>query len=142
MDNNSIKVRLVKPSDLDFIDQESHLSREKKLAKIRQGEVLLLIVNDEPVGHLWFDFLWSEIPFIELIRIQETHRKKGLSRALLGFLETHLKNMGYDILYSSSQLDEPEPQAWHRQMGFEECGMINGLNEGGIGEVFFRKSLS
>jgi len=26
-------------------------------------------------------------------------------------------------------------------MGFEECGMINGLNQGGIGEVFFRKTL-
>jgi hypothetical protein len=26
-------------------------------------------------------------------------------------------------------------------MGFEECGIINGINDGGIGEVFFRKYL-
>jgi len=37
-------------------------------------------------------------------------------------------------------VDEPEPQAWHRHMGFVECGIINGINENGIGEVFFRKT--
>ncbi|MFU8827154.1 MAG: hypothetical protein ACNA70_06650 [Brevefilum sp.] len=31
--------------------------------------------------------------------------------------------------------------AWHRHMGFAECGVINGLNQGGVGEVIFRKSL-
>jgi hypothetical protein len=25
-------------------------------------------------------------------------------------------------------------------MGFVECGIINGINENGIGEVFFRKT--
>ena len=44
-------------------------------------------------------------------------------------------------LYSSSQVDEPPPQAWHRHMGFQECGIIAGINEGGVGEVFFRKAL-
>ena len=43
---------------------------------------------------------------------------------------------------SSSQADEPEPQTWHRAIGFEECGIISGLNEGGIGEIFFRKKLN
>ena len=28
-----------------------------------------------------------------------------------------------------------------RHAGFEECGTIAGINEGGIGEVFFRKQL-
>ena len=45
------------------------------------------------------------------------------------------------MLYSSSQADEPEAQAWHRRMGFEECGIVSGINEGGIGEVFFRRPL-
>jgi hypothetical protein len=30
---------------------------------------------------------------------------------------------------------------WHRKMGFAECGIINGINEAGIGEVFFRLDL-
>jgi hypothetical protein len=38
-------------------------------------------------------------------------------------------------------MDESAPQAWHRWMGFEECGFLAGMNEGGVGEVFFRKAL-
>jgi len=53
-----------------------------------------------------------------------------------------LCDQGFDVLYSSSQVDEPKPQAWHRHMGFEECGVINGINQGDIGEIFFRKRLS
>jgi hypothetical protein len=37
---------------------------------------------------------------------------------------------------------EPEPQAWHRHIGFTECGALVGINDGGIGEIFFRKVLT
>ena len=132
-------VRIAASGDLDFIKQKSGLPRERLLQKIQRDEILILSVNDEPVGHLWFAFLWSEIPFIDLIYIKEDYQKRGLSRVLLGFLEAYLKESGYDVLYSSSQMDEPEPQAWHRHVGFEECGVISGMNDGGIGEAFFRK---
>ena len=132
-------VRLAVTGDLDFIKQKSGLPRERLLQKIQRDEILILSVNDETVGHLWFAFLWSEIPFIDLIYIKQDYQKRGLSRVLLGFLEAYLQKSGYDVLYSSSQMDEPEPQAWHRHVGFKECGVITGLNDGGIGEVFFRK---
>lgn len=140
MGEDHITVRLAAVADLPAVDH-GQIPQEMILRKLRQGEIILLFVNDQPVGQLWFAFLWSTIPFIDLIYINETYRKRGLSRILLGFLEDHLRACGYAVLYSSSQLDEAEPQAWHRYMGFEACGMINGLNEGGIGEVFFRKAL-
>jgi hypothetical protein len=31
---------------------------------------------------------------------------------------------------------------WHRHMGFVECGFLAGVNSGGVGEVFFVKSLT
>jgi L-amino acid N-acyltransferase YncA len=60
---------------------------------------------------------------------------------LLRFVEQDLRAGGYRALYSSSQADEAAPQAWHRKSGFQECGIIEGINEGGIGEIFFRKDL-
>lgn len=65
----------------------------------------------------------------------------GAGRGLLSFLEAHLRAGGHAALYSSSQVNEAEPQAWHRHMGFAECGVIAGINEGEIGEIFFRKRL-
>lgn len=136
-----VLIRLAVPGDLDFIRQRSGLSEAVLIRKIEAREINLLIVNGAPVGQIQMGYLWSEIPFIELISIDETFRNRGLSRDLLGFLEDDLRVQGYEVLYSSSQVDEPAPQAWHRYMGFEECGVINGLNDGGIGEVFFRKAL-
>jgi GNAT superfamily N-acetyltransferase len=141
MNKDEVMVRIAAPGDLDFLNQKSELPRERLLQKIQRDEILILSVDDEPVGHLWFAFLWSTIPFIDLIYITEDYQKQGLSRILLGYLERYLQARGYNVLYSSSQMDEPEPQAWHRHLGFAECGMIAGLNDGGIGEVFFRKAI-
>jgi predicted GNAT superfamily acetyltransferase len=141
MIEEEVTVRIAAPGDLGFLELKSGLSRERLLQKIQRDEILILSVDDQPVGHLWFSFLWSEIPFIDLIYIKEECRKRGLSRVLLGYLEAYLQAHSFDVLYSSSQMDEPEPQAWHRHLGFTECGVIAGLNDGGIGEVFFRKAI-
>lgn len=52
-----------------------------------------------------------------------------------------MRDGGYQSLYSSSQADEPAPQAWHRAVGFAECGFLAGINPGGVGEMFCRKPL-
>jgi len=141
MDKELIEVRTACPEDLDYINRHHCLTRKEILRKIENDEIFLLIVDGVSAGQLRIMFLWSQVPIIELIYIDRTFRKRGYSRALLGTVEAHLRGRGYDVLYSSSQMDEPEPQAWHRHMGFEVCGVIDGLNEGGIGEVFFRRAL-
>lgn len=141
MGENKITVRLANYGDLKYVMDKEHLSEEIVLRKMDQGEIFVLCVENEPVGYLRIEFLWSAIPYIALIRIEEGHRKKGYSRILLGFLEDHLHEKGFRVLYSSSQVDEPQPQLWHRHMGFTECGILTGINEGGIGEVFFKKTL-
>jgi len=141
MREDNVSTRLAGPDDLEVVGQHGQLPLDVIMRKLRAGEIILLSINNQPTGYLWFSFLWSSLPFIDLIYIDDAYQKRGLSRVLLGYLEDHLMARGFDVLYSSSQLDEPEPQAWHRHMGFEECGVINGLNEGGIGEVFFRKIL-
>lgn len=79
--------------------------------------------------------------FIALVRVVDPYRRKGVGRAMLSYVQNILRSAGHSSLLSSAQVDEPEPQAWHRHMGFTECGIINGLNEGGVGEIFFRKQL-
>lgn len=141
MKTENITIRTAGPDDLDAINQQHCLPRGEILRKIENDEILLLIVDGVPAGQLRITFLWSQVPIIELIYIDRNFRKRGYSHAILGTLESHLRRRGCEVLYSSSQVDEPEPQAWHRHMGFEVCGMIDGLNEGGIGEMFFRKAL-
>ncbi len=117
------------------------LERAAVRRKIGLSEIVLAEVREERVGYLRLEYLWSKIPYIGLIRVQEAFRRKGVGHAIIDFLDEFLREKGYKVLMSSSQVNEPSAQEWHRAVGFEECGIIAGLNENGIGEVFFRKPL-
>lgn len=138
---NNVSARLAAIEDLEFVSQDDYLPYEVVARKIALGECFIVEGNGQPAGYLRLEMLWSLVPYIALIHIQEADRKQGLSRVLLDFVRDHLRGKGYHQLYFSSQADEPEPQAWHRHLGFEECGVINGINEGGVDEVFFRISI-
>ncbi len=141
-------IRFARRDDLDFAYQDGYIRGEVLRRKIeaqtlnpdRIEDIVIAEWNGERVGYVRLEYLWSIVPYISLIQVLPEYRRQGVGKALLRFIETFLRDAGHEVLYSSSQADEPEPQAWHRYVGFEECGVIAGINEG-VGEVFFRKSL-
>ena len=141
LSETQITVRTAGERDLDVVSQDGGLPNLVLRRKVSDGDAFVALRGEEPVGYLRLEWLWSTLPYIEMIWVLEPHRRDGVGRALLTHAETYASGRGHAALYSSSQADEPEPQAWHRRMGFEECGFIAGLNEGGVGEVFFRKAL-
>jgi GNAT superfamily N-acetyltransferase len=96
--------------------------------------------NKQAVGYAYIQYLWTKVSLLALLYVVEEHRRQGVGKAILAYLEAFLCERGHVTLYSSSQADEPPPQAWHRHVGFEECGFLAGLNDG-AGEIFFRKRL-
>lgn len=140
---NSQCVRFADLEDIHVCRQKDydHVTSAIIEFKIKQKEIILSEVKNVIVGYLRIEYLWSHIPYIGLITVEDDFRKQGIGKSMLQFLESHLISMKHDVLYSSSQVNEAEPQAWHRHMGFKECGIISGINPGGIGEIFFRKNL-
>jgi len=139
----SVTVRFAEMKDLDFCVKSDydHVSKDILKRKIKEKAVILAEVDGKPIGYLRVEYLWLKIPYLSVIGVDEEYQRKGVGTAMIKFLEQHLRKCGHKILYSSSQANEPSPQAWHRKIGFEECGFIAGINEGGIGEIFFRKIL-
>ena len=142
-------IRFARLDDLDFAHQDGYISTEVLKRKIDAQlalnpdhieDILIAERNGKRVGYVRLEYLWSIVPYIALIQVLPEYRRQGVGKALLQFLEIFLRDTGHDVLYSSSQADEPEPQAWHRHVGFEKCGFIAGINDG-VGEVFFRKYL-
>jgi GNAT superfamily N-acetyltransferase len=139
---HNLMIRLAAQAELDFVRQiDRHIPVEVAARKIEAQEILVAEANDALVGYLRLEFLWSLVPYIALIRVLPEYQHQGVGRALLAFLEGCLRRQGHTVLYSSSQADEAEPQAWHRHVGFAECGFVAGINAGGVGEIFFRKQL-
>jgi len=138
----NLTIRLAAQAELDFVRQiDRHIPVEVAARKIEAQEILVAEANGALVGYLRLEFLWSLVPYIALIRVLPEHQRQGVGRALLAFLEDRLHRQGHTVLYSSSQADEAEPQAWHRHMGFVECGFVAGINAGGVGEIFFCRQL-
>jgi len=140
---DQIEVRFASQTDLDGCIALDHPTMPAEIIKrkVEQREIIVAEKAGQLVGYLRLEYLWSTVPYIALIWVVEDQRQQGIGRAMLRYLENVLREQGHTALYSSSQANEPEPQAWHRHAGFEECGFIAGMNEGGIGEIFFRKDL-
>ncbi len=143
-DRLSRAVRFANRMDLDRCIALDHPTTPAEVIKrkIEQREIIVAEKAGQLVGYLRLEYLWSVVPYIALIWVVKDQRQQGIGRSLLRYLEDVLREQGHTALYSSSQANEPKPQAWHRHVGFEECGFIAGINEGGIGEIFFRKDLS
>ena len=139
-ESSLVTVRLAVASDLDTLTIHNYISRERIGRMIEQSQFAIAETNGEPVGFAGLDWLMAVHPFLAMIWVFKEHRPNGVGAALLRFLELRCGESGFEVLHSSSQADEPEPQAWHRRMGFEECGIIAGFNHG-VGEVIFRKRL-
>jgi GNAT superfamily N-acetyltransferase len=138
-------VRFAGPADVEFVSRENYIAHVGGPVPVRQflerGQVILAERGGTPVGYAFSDYLCVIDPFLAMIWVAAPHRRQGVGAALLRFLEGHLRDRGYALLYSSARVDQPGPQAWHRRMGFEECGFLTGRGPGGVGEVFFRKPL-
>jgi ribosomal protein S18 acetylase RimI-like enzyme len=136
------RIRFAKAEDLAICAGLDHEASQSVLrSKIGSHEVILAIAGKEIVGYLRLDYFWTRIPYVGQITVAEELRGGGVGTRMLKFLEDHLRKNGHTLLLSSSQANEPRAQHWHRSRGFVACGMISGLNEGGIGEVFFLKHL-
>lgn len=133
-------IRIALPKDSEFLKRNSHISEEIINRKIEWQEIFVAEIQEIPVGFLQLEYLWSSVPYISLISVLPEYQKQGIGKSLLKFTEDFLRHKNFKSLYSSSQANESEPQAWHRHVGFEECGIIAGINDG-IGEIFFCKNL-
>ncbi|HYE12723.1 MAG TPA: GNAT family N-acetyltransferase [Patescibacteria group bacterium] len=138
----SIVVRFATPNDIESCFVFDHSDRQDIIEnKTDMHEIILAERCGEVIGYLKLEYIWSKLPYISLIILKPEFRGKGIGSLMLNYLIEFLQLNGFDTLLSSSQVNEAEPQMWHRKKGFIECGILNGINEHGIGEVFFRLDL-
>ena len=135
------RTRYATSADTPFVSQDGYISAAIIARKIAAQEVVMAERDGVPVGYARIEYLWSKVPYLALIRVVPNARRQGIGRAILTYLTKELLAAGHSALFSSSQADEPDPQAWHRHMGFVECGHLTGINAGGVDEIFFRKDL-
>jgi len=135
-------IRFAKEADIPQLKRLDSWTKDSMWKrKIFGQEVIVLEIENKIVGLIRYDVLWSTVPFLSLIYIEESYHGKGYSSRMLEFLKKILRDEGYIALLSSSQTDEPEAQNWHRHMGFKSNGIIENIADDDVGEIVFRMLL-
>ncbi|CAM2078181.1 GNAT family N-acetyltransferase [Paraclostridium bifermentans] len=138
----NFKIRFANINDLEScVELDLHKNIDTIKNKISMNEVIVAEVNNEVIGCLKIEYIWTHLPFISYIVIRKEFRSSGVGKSMLTFLEQYLKENGQSTLLSSTMTDAVNPQKWHLKMGFIECGMLCGINDDGVGEIFFKKAL-
>ena len=101
-----IEVRFANLGDLDFVGQDGYIPTEVVKRKIVWNEVVVAVRDCGLVGYLRLEYLWSLIPYIALIWVLPEHRRQGVGKAIVHFIEEFLRGRGHNTLYSSSQVND------------------------------------
>ena len=87
-------------------------------------------------------FRSDQLPFLNLIYVEEAYRKKGIASNAMKRWEDDMRAQGYQMVLISTRVDE-DAQHFYRKLGYVECGalLMNGTPFEQPMEMFMRKML-
>lgn len=128
--------------DIDWLaDHDEHVGEAWIRRCILSNEYLVARRGGTIVGFLRFSRFWGRLPYMDMIRVLAEHRRSAVGTNLFLAWEAAMAAGGARLLMTSSELDEIEPQAWHRRNGFREAGRIDFFGFQPSPEVFFIKDI-
>ena len=117
-----MEIKYVSKDDKEFWYQmDKHLPDTEFDKKVRDKQGYVIFENGEPVCLLRYNLFWDNTPFCTMLFIDGSKQKKGYGRTLMQFWEEDMKNQGFGMVMTSTQVDE-SAQHFYRKIGYKECG--------------------
>jgi len=118
------EIRYISRNDkLFWFTLDKHLSESEFELKIRDRRGYIIIDVDKPVGIMRYNLFWDNIPFLTYIYFEEPSRGKGFGRQSVLFWENEMRELGYKMVMTSTQVDE-NAQHFYRKLGYMDRGSI------------------
>ena len=118
------KIRYVQETDKTFWYQmDQHLPEGEFENKVRTRRGYVILKDGEPVGLLRYNLFWDNTPFCTMLYFNEKFRGRGYGSQLMEYWERDMKNQGYGMLLTSTQVDE-SAQHFYRKSGYKDCGSL------------------
>ena len=117
-----VEIRYLQQADKEFwYSLDKHLSEVEFENKVRDERGYVLLEEGNPVGLLRYNLFWDNTPFGTLLFVDWNYQKKGYGRMLMQHWEEDMKQKGYGMVMTSTQVDE-DAQHFYRKLGYKDCG--------------------
>ena len=117
-------IRWASEEDLGFwFTLDKYLGEDEFLRKCRDKRGYILSDGGKPIGIMRYNLFWDTIPFLTFIYICDGCRRKGFGRQAMAHWENEMRECGYKMLMTSTQVNE-EAQHFYRKLGYIDRGGI------------------
>ena len=135
-----IEIKLATSQDYTYlVHKDHHVQPEVITKKIEDAEIIVVLDNEQNIGWLRFNYFWDEIPFMNMLWIEEDYRKKGIGTRLVNFWEIEMQQRDNNQVMTSTLSDETA-QHFYRKLQYQDCGSL--MLPGEALEIFFLKYLN
>lgn len=112
-------------SDYEYIKGcDHHIAENLISAKIKANEIYILRNSDgSNIGWMRCGYFWDNIPFMNMIWIDEQYRNKGVGNKVVLFWEEQMQQKGFNLVMTSTQADEGA-QHFYRKLGYQDAGCL------------------
>lgn len=118
------QIRYASESDKSFwFTLDKYLSESEFELKIRDRRGYIISDSDKPIGIMRYNLFWDITPFLTLIQLDESNRGRGFGRKAMLFWENEMRELGYKMTMTSTQVDE-QAQHFYRKLGYKDKGSI------------------
>jgi len=118
------EIRHISENDKSFwFSLDMHLSESEFMLKIRDRRGYVISDESKPIGVMRYNLFWDNTPFLTLIHFEESQRGKGFGRQAMLFWENEMRDIGYKMIMTSTQVDE-QAQHFYRKLGYIDRGGI------------------
>lgn len=117
-----VEIRYMQMEDEKFWYRlDRHLPKAEFANKVRDKRGYVLSLDGIPVGLLRYNLFWDNTPFCTMLYIDGEYQRKGYGKMLMEFWEKDMRQQGYGMLLTSTQVDETA-QHFYRKLGYKDCG--------------------
>ena len=116
------EIRYVQKDDKSFWGRlDRHLSKSEFELKVRDKRGYIISDGADPIGVMRYNLFWDSIPFLTLIYMKKSYRGKGFGKQALLSWEGEMRELGYKMVMTSTQVDE-QAQHFYRRIGYKDKG--------------------
>ena len=134
-----MRIQIANPTHYDYIfAKDKHVLKDLINSKISNQEIYIIIDEDICIGWLRYGYFWDNLPFMNMLWVDEEFRGKGYGKAVVAYWEQQMKGKGFETVMTSTLANE-QAQHFYRKLGYKDSGSL--LLDDEPLEIIFTKKL-